>query len=130
MDDELPIAYSMQKMLEFHGYQVVMKTSSVEALASFRLAPRDFDLVITDQTMPELTGEQLVLALKKIRPEIPVILCTGFSATIDETKARDLGIDAFFMKPVLIKEITETIRSLLDKSKVAGVAKREKSTGS
>ncbi|OGQ86719.1 MAG: hypothetical protein A2512_08715 [Deltaproteobacteria bacterium RIFOXYD12_FULL_56_24] len=130
VDDELPIAYSMQKMLEFHGYQVVMKTSSVEALASFRLAPRDFDLVITDQTMPELTGEQLVLALKKIRPEIPVILCTGFSATIDETKARDLGIDAFFMKPVLIKEITETIRSLLDKSKVAGVAKREKSTGS
>ncbi|MFA7383834.1 MAG: PAS domain S-box protein [Desulfurivibrionaceae bacterium] len=118
VDDELPIASSLQKMLEFHGYQVVMKTSSVEALAAFRLTPRDFDLVITDQTMPELTGEKLVLALKEIRPEIPVILCTGFSATIDEAKARDLGIDAFFMKPVLIKEITETIRSILDKTKV------------
>ncbi|OGQ98588.1 MAG: hypothetical protein A2505_01880 [Deltaproteobacteria bacterium RIFOXYD12_FULL_55_16] len=118
VDDELPIAQSMQKMLEFHGYQVVIKTDSAEALAAFRLAPREFDLVITDQTMPELTGEQLALELKKIRPEIPIILCTGFSATMDEAKARALGIEAFFMKPVLIKEITEAIRRILDKIKV------------
>ena len=114
VDDELPIVDSLRKMLEFHGYQVTAKTSSVEALELFRLAPRDFDLVITDQTMPYLTGDQLVLGMKKIRPDMPVILCTGFSVMIDETKARALGIDAFLMKPVLRKELVETIRKVLD----------------
>ena len=114
VDDELPIVDSLRKMLEFHGYQVTAKTSSVEALELFRLAPRDFDLVITDQTMPYLTGDQLVLGMKKIRPDMPVILCTGFSVMIDETKAGALGIDAFLMKPVLRKELVETIRKVLD----------------
>jgi PAS domain S-box-containing protein len=115
VDDELPIVDSLRKMLEFHGYHVTTKTSSVEALEIFRLAPRDFDLVITDQTMPYLTGDQLALGMKKIRPEIPVILCTGFSAMIDDIQARALGIDAFLMKPVLRKELVETIRKVLDK---------------
>jgi len=114
VDDELPIVDSLRKMLEFHGYHVTAKTSSVEALELFRLAARDFDLVITDQTMPYLTGDQLVLGMKKIRPEIPIILCTGFSVIIDEIKARALGIDAFLMKPVLRKELVETIRKVLD----------------
>lgn len=114
VDDELPIVDSLRKMLEFHGYQVTAKTSSVEALELFRLAPRDFDLVITDQTMPYLTGDQLVLGMKKIRPDMPIILCTGFSVMIDEIKARALGIDAFLMKPVLRKELVETIRKVLD----------------
>jgi len=118
VDDELPITESMQSMLEFHGYRVTAKTNSVEALDAFRLAPQDFDLVITDQTMPHLTGDQLVLEMKKIRPDIPIILCTGFSNTIDETKARALGIDAFLMKPVLRKEMSETIRSVLDKAQI------------
>ncbi len=122
VDDESPIAESMQKMLEFHGYHVTAKTSSVEALETFRLAPRDFDLVLTDQTMPHLTGDQLVLEMKKIRPDIPIILCTGFSNTIDEVKARILEIDAFLMKPVLRKELVETIRNVLDKPRGNGLS--------
>jgi len=121
VDDELSIVESMQKMLEFHGYHVAVKTSSVAALEDFRLVPQDFDLVITDQTMPQLTGDQLVLEMKKIRPDIPIILCTGFSNTIDDTKARALGIDAFLMKPVLRKELVETIRNVLDKPRDKGI---------
>jgi len=120
VDDELTIVESMQKMLEFHGYHVTAKNSSVEALEAFRLAPQDFDLILTDQTMPRLTGDQLVLEMKKIRPDIPIILCTGFSNMIDEIKARALGIDAFLMKPVLRKELVETIRNVLDKARDNG----------
>jgi YesN/AraC family two-component response regulator len=72
--------------------------------------------VITDQTMPHMTGDHLVQEIKKIRPDIPVILCTGFSSMIDEAKAGILGIDAFLMKPVLRKELSETIRKVLDTS--------------
>jgi PAS domain S-box-containing protein len=117
VDDELPIVESMQKMLEFFGYHITGKTSSSEALEAFRRAPEAFDLVITDQTMPYLTGDQLVLEIKKIRPEIPIILCTGFSSMIDDIKARALGIEAFLMKPVLRKEMSETIRKVLDSRK-------------
>ena len=117
VDDEPQIVDSMQKMLEFHGYHVTTKTSSVEALEVFRLGPESFDLVITDQTMPYMTGDQLVLELKKIRPDIPVVLCTGFSLVMDEAKAKALGIDAFLLKPVLRKEMSETIRRVLDTGK-------------
>ncbi len=117
VDDEPQIVDSMQKMLEFHGYHVTAKTSSVEALEVFRLASESFDLVITDQTMPYMTGDQLVLELKKIRPDIPVVLCTGFSLVMDEAKAKALGIDAFLLKPVLRKEMSETIRRVLDTGK-------------
>jgi len=121
VDDELQIVESLQRMLEFHGYQITAKTSSKEALEAFRLAPHDFDLVITDQTMPYLTGDQLVLGMKKIRPNTPIILCTGFSNTLDEIKAKALGIDAFLMKPVLRKELVETIRTVLDKKRAKGL---------
>ncbi len=116
VDDELPITESIQKILAFHGYHVTAKTSSIEALEAFRLAPHAFDLVLTDQTMPYLTGDQLVLEMKKIRADIPIILCTGFSAKIDDIKAKALGIDAFLLKPVLRKEMSEIIRSVLDKA--------------
>ena len=121
VDDELPIVESLHKMLEFHGYHVIAKTSSVEALEAFRLVPDSFDLVITDQTMPYMTGDQLVLEMKKMRSDIPIILCTGFSAMIDDTKARALGIDAFLMKPVLRKELSETIRKVLDKARAKNI---------
>jgi CheY-like chemotaxis protein len=114
VDDELPIVESMRKILEFHGYHVTATTSSSEALEIFRRAPGDFDLVITDQTMPYMTGDHLVLELRRIRTDIPIVLCTGFSSMIDDGKARALGIDAFLMKPVLRREISETIRKVLD----------------
>lgn len=72
------------------------------------------DLVITDMTMPKMTGEVLTNELRRVRSDIPVILCTGFSARMDEKKAMDIGIHAFISKPILKREIAEAIRAVLD----------------
>ncbi len=73
-----------------------------------------FDLVITDMTMPKMTGDELSKELLKIRSNIPIILCTGFSDKIDEIKTKDLGIREFVMKPIVMREIAKTIREVLD----------------
>lgn len=101
-------------MLGSLGYKVTSMTSSREALALFNSAPEQFDLVITDLAMPKLTGEQLSRELMRIRPDIPIILCTGFSASIDESSAISMGIKAFVKKPILRRQISETIRIVLD----------------
>jgi len=75
-----------------------------------------FDLVITDMTMPQMTGEKLAEKLMQVRPDIPVILCTGFSFLIDEQKTLAMGIRAFISKPILKREIAEVIRKVLDKN--------------
>ena len=93
---------------------VVTRTSSIEALELFKAQKDKFDLVITDMTMPQMTGEKLAKALIRLRPDIPVILCTGFSTKIDEKKAMAMGIRAFVSKPVLKREIAETVRAVLD----------------
>ena len=80
----------------------------------FKAQKDKFDLVITDMTMPQMTGEKLAKALIRLRPDIPVILCTGFSTKIDEKKAMAMGIRAFVSKPVLKREIAETVRAVLD----------------
>ncbi len=74
---------------------------------------QQFDLVITDQTMPNMTGEMLVPEIRRIRPDIPVILCTGFSHTMNAAKARSMGIDAFLMKPLVIRDVAVTIQQVL-----------------
>jgi len=94
---------------------VVTQKSSVQALELFRSEPDRFDLVITDMTMPHMTGDTLARALMKIRPDIPVILCTGHSRRVSEEKAKDMGIRAFVMKPILVRAMAETVRSVLDK---------------
>jgi CheY-like chemotaxis protein len=101
-------------MLESLGYDVITRTNSLEALELFEYQPARFDLVITDMTMPGLTGDQLAQKLMEIRSDLPVILCTGFSARINEEKALALGIRAFVSKPVLKRQIAETIRMVLD----------------
>ncbi len=113
VDDEENIVKIMQKMLEHLGYSVTPRTSSVEALEVFRNRPHSFDLIITDQTMPNMTGVELAQEMKRIRQDIPIILCTGFSEMVTENKARDMCIQAFLMKPVLLKDIAETIKSVL-----------------
>jgi YesN/AraC family two-component response regulator len=90
-------------------------TSSVEALELFRTQPNRFDIVITDYTMPHMTGVDLAKEMLRIRPDIPVILCTGFSERITEEKAREMGIRAFAMKPLELHEISAIIRRVLDK---------------
>ena len=112
VDDEEHLMLAARGMLTHLGYQAQGVTSSLAALDAFRAAPQRFDLVITDQTMPEMTGEALMRELRRLRPEIPVILCTGFSHVIDATRAREIGIDAFLMKPLLIRDLAVTIRQV------------------
>jgi CheY-like chemotaxis protein len=100
-------------MLQRLGYQVVVCTSSSEALETFRTAPHAFDLVITDRTMPRLTGEVLVHELRQIRPDIPIILCTGFSHPVTSEQLRALAVDAFLLKPVMAHEWARVIRQVL-----------------
>ncbi len=114
IDDEQVLVEIGSQMLERLGYEVVTKRSSVQALELFRAEPDRFDLVITDMTMPEMTGDKLAQKFMKIRPDIPVILCTGHSKQISEQKAKEIGIRAFIMKPILRRTIAETIREALD----------------
>ena len=116
IDDEPEIMNMGKQTLESLGYTVVARNSSIEALELFREKKDSFDLVITDMTMPHMTGEKLAEKLMQIRSDIPVILCTGFSSIIDERKALGMGIRAFITKPVLKREIAETIRRVLDES--------------
>jgi signal transduction histidine kinase/ActR/RegA family two-component response regulator len=114
VDDELSLVNLEKQMLEGFGYGVVTRTSSLEALEAFRDQPSRFDLVVTDMTMPSMTGDQLATELIKIRPDIPVILCTGFSRKISELEAKAIGIRAFVMKPFLKRDIAATVREVLD----------------
>lgn len=114
VDDEEALERVEQAFLRRLGYEVVSLRDSREALEAFRAAPQRFDLVITDQTMPHMTGEMLVRELRRIRPDIPIILCTGFSHVIDAEKARALGVDAFVMKPFVMHEFARTIQQVVD----------------
>jgi len=114
IDDETALAITGKRMLEALGYEVVTRTSSVKALELFKSQPDSFDLVITDMTMPTMTGDKLAREMMDIRSDIPIILCTGFSARMSETTALDLGIRAYVTKPVLMRQIAETIRKVLD----------------
>jgi CheY-like chemotaxis protein len=114
IDDEQQIIDIERQILERLGYKVTSKTDSQEALEEFATQPDRFDLVITDMTMPKMTGDQLARRMMEIKPQIPVILCTGFNEAITEEKALAMGIDKFVMKPVVKDELATTIRSVLD----------------
>ena len=114
VDDEQQLVQMIQQMLERSGYHVTPRTSSVEALEAFRAQSGKFDLVITDMTMPNMTGSELAASLLEIRPDIPIILCTGFSEVVSEEKAKEIGIREYVMKPIIWSEITSAIRRVLD----------------
>lgn len=114
VDDEKMVVEIQQKMLKRLGYDVTSCTSSVEALKAFQANPDNFDLIITDMTMPNMTGDQLAQKIMEIRTDIPIILCSGFSEKMSNEKAKSLGIKKFLMKPVLIKDLSITIRRALD----------------
>jgi PAS domain S-box-containing protein len=117
VDDEEQILKMEKQMLEQLGYRITMLTSSVEALEAFRVSPDKFDLVITDMTMPNMTGDKLAFAIKHIRKETPVIICTGFSERISREGTEALGIEGFLMKPVVKSDLACKIRTLLDVKK-------------
>ncbi|MGE3536932.1 MAG: ATP-binding protein [Candidatus Tectimicrobiota bacterium] len=113
VDDEPSIATLGQRLLEHWGYQVFIDTSSLSALELFRQAPQRFDLVITDQTMPQMTGDALARALRQIRPDIPIILYTGFSHAIDAAQASAQGIDALLLKPLVGRDLALAVHQVL-----------------
>ena len=117
VDDEISIAQMGSKLLERLGYSVTTRIDSREALELFKARPNDFDLVITDMTMPNMTGDKLAIELMKIRPDIPVVLCTGFSKQISNETASEIGIKAFIYKPLSKMELAKNIRKALDEAK-------------
>jgi PAS domain S-box-containing protein len=120
IDDEVEIVRMEKRMLRKLGYRVTEHSSSTGALAAFSARSDDFDLVITDLTMPVMTGDKLSEELTAIRSDIPVIICTGFSESIDELQQRSTGIRALLMKPVVMRDLADTIRDVLDKERAAG----------
>jgi len=114
VDDEKAAVNTIGMMMERLGYRVEARTSSVEALEAFRNKPDAFDLIITDMTMPNMTGVDLAKEMMKIRHDIPIILCTGYSEAIDEETAKEMGIKEFIMKPILMKDLAAIIRKVLD----------------
>lgn len=114
VDDEVALVEFVREALKMLGYQMTVSTSSLEALQMVRENPHNFDLVITDQTMPQLTGLNLAIAIRHIRPEIPIILCTGFSTLLTADNIENAGIKATVMKPVLIHDLARAVRQALD----------------
>jgi PAS domain S-box-containing protein len=117
VDDEEIIVNSVRNMLQHLGYRVTVAMDSQEALKLFSESPSQFDLVITDQTMPFMTGEDLGKVLMNIRPDLPVILCTGYSDMIDSEKATAMGFRGFIMKPFTVREGAELLRCVLDQKR-------------
>jgi signal transduction histidine kinase/ActR/RegA family two-component response regulator len=113
VEDDAAQLQGVSALLERLGYTVTSRTDSAEALALFERDPLGFDLLITDQTMPKLAGSQLAEAALKIRPGLPVILCTGFSEVVDGDKAALIGIREFLYKPFGMREISQSIRRAL-----------------
>lgn len=110
VDDEEILVELQRQMLERVGYRVSLRTSSIEALEAFRAGPQRFDLVITYMTMPNMTGDILAKEIMTIRPDITVILCTGYSDRITPEKAKSMGIRDLIMKPVVVRDLAEAIR--------------------
>jgi CheY-like chemotaxis protein len=114
VDDEEVLAEVTQEMLQKLGYKVEIQTNSVEALHRFRAQPGEYDLLITDQTMPDMSGMELAREALDIRSDIPVVLYTGYSSSIDESALRRIGIQNYLMKPLSMTKLATVIRQILD----------------
>ena len=114
VDDEKLLTDLFSRLLEPLGYKVTTKTNSTEALKLFKSKPDDFDMLITDQSMPDLSGVEMAIEFLKIRPDIPIILCTGYSSKISAEEAKKIGIKEFMMKPLHRRQLAATIRKILD----------------
>lgn len=113
VDDEESVAAFIGELLDSRGYRVVVMTNSSAVLARFKDDPDAFDLVVMDQTMPYMTGLELAQALLDIRPELPVILCTGYSEEVDEARSKQLGIRGYLTKPLSVDELLGKVKELL-----------------
>ena len=114
VDDEDAIVHISQSILSALGYAVTAESNSLTALKKFEKDPGAFDLVITDQTMPGMTGSELAKAMLQMRPELPVILCTGYTASFSEKDALALGIRHYAIKPLTVAKMAKLVREVLD----------------
>jgi CheY-like chemotaxis protein/two-component sensor histidine kinase len=122
VDDEPQLLAMQGQILERLGYDVTTMSSSQDALKDFRQAPGTFDLLITDQTMPNLTGAELSAEVVQLRPDLPIILCTGFSEALSPEAAADMGIRYYLQKPVPLKTLAQTVRLALNDALEENVA--------
>ncbi|MDH3393631.1 MAG: response regulator, partial [Desulfobulbaceae bacterium] len=120
IDDEEKIVNMASKLLSQHGYQVSSFTNGLHALTEFQKNPRQFDLVITDMTMPRITGAEIIKRLVELRPELPTILCTGHSDIINRDKALEAGVSEYFEKPYALDDLLRSIRRVFDMGKAKG----------
>jgi nitrogen-specific signal transduction histidine kinase/ActR/RegA family two-component response regulator len=118
VDDEISIVRLERQMLERLGYKVTARTSSMDALEAFKSRPEKYDLVISDMNMPNMNGIQLAKEIQKTRPDMPIVLCTGFSERISREITKKIGIKGFLMKPVAKAEMAGVVRKILDEVKV------------
>ena len=114
VDDEDAMVNLNQQRLEKLGYTVIPKTDPSEALEFFRANPDQIDLVITDMTMPRMTGDRLTEEILKIRPDMPIILCTGYSQRMSDDRAKELGIRKYIEKPIEMENLARSVREVLD----------------
>ncbi len=117
VDDEVFLAELGIQMLKTLGYRAENRTSSIEALEAFKSNPDKYDLIITDMTMPNMTGVQLAAEIQRIKPDFPIILCTGFSSNISEENFKNSGIRALVMKPVVKSQLAKIVKEVLEKKK-------------
>lgn len=120
VDDEETIIDTGREMLEYLGYSVETYSKSAYALKEFRKSPDRYDLIISDMTMPEMNGDELAKKMIEIRPDIPVIICTGYNPQIDENAAKNIGLKAFIFKPLTFQKLATTVRNILDNSENPG----------
>ncbi len=113
VDDDPPVARAMARILETLGYEVATCGDGASALELFRADPSRFDAVVTDQTLPGMSGDRLTPALLAIRPDLPVLICTGFSERLDDDRARALGARGLLLKPLDRAQLDEAVRSAL-----------------
>ena len=116
IDDEAALAEVARQMLERLGYTVTVQTSSMGAVELFKSNPFDFDLVITDMSMPDMTGDLLSAAMVQVRPDIPVILCTGYNKHMSNHEAMEMGINTITQKPFSMASLAKTVRKVLDEA--------------
>jgi len=114
VEDDEEVLKMLKEMSEHLGYRVVAVSDSTEAYALFRGRPEEFDLIVTDQTMPGLTGVALAQKIFALKPGMPVIICTGFSEALTDGKARELGLAGYIMKPVVMGDFARVIRRALE----------------
>lgn len=114
VDNEPLILNLGKELLEGLGYSVQTRASSLDGLEAFRAKPDSYDLIVSDLTMPHMSGDVLAKEVRMLRPNIPIIICTGYSTKLNEDKFKDIGISALLMKPVTFQLLADAVRKALD----------------